>query len=185
MLTLECNSYKISVSNEPTYSFNSSDNRRRYLRETRLDSDKYQFSSVHGLVVERHGEIIASHLLATSGGATGVHDHSLVIVGESCVLAVGPYLVSLSLPTLDVLWSLKADAATVFGIYLSNDGSFLLSHGELTVSRVSLEGEVLWQAGGADIFTEGFSVHDTYVRAVDFEHREYRFDLVTGDSSAG
>ena len=170
--------------NEPAQSFESVDDSHRFLAETRLDSGEYQPSSKHGLVVEVRDKVVASHLLATSGGATGVHDHSAIIAGDSCVVAVGPYLVSLSLPMLDISWALEADPATVFGVHLSLDRSFLLTHGELLISRISFDGEVSWQAGGADIFTERFSVHDEQVRAVDFENREYVFDIATGDASA-
>jgi hypothetical protein len=93
---------------------------------------------------------------------------------------VRPYVVSLTLPNLEVLWSTEVDPATCFGIHPTVDGLALISHGELEIARVALSGEVLWSAGGADIFSEGLTVTDTEVHVGDFNHDRYVFDVETG-----
>ncbi len=180
MLELFYKSSNIRIHDEPTFTFASSDNPRIYKYESRLDSGKYRYSSAHGVTVVADNVVIASHLVATCGGATGVHNNSAVVVDDRCVVAVGPYLVAFSLPTLEIDWSTQVDLATAFGVHLSADGNFLLSHGELTICRINFDGQIEWQARGTDIFSEGLFVEDTCVRVVDFDKCEYQFDLATG-----
>jgi hypothetical protein len=153
---------------------------RHYPRELRLDRDgNYRASSRHGVLCTAEG-LNESLLLSTAGGATGVHEHSLLLVEDACLVAVGPHMVCLSLPHLELQWSREADDATCFGIHLAPDGRSLISHGEMTIARISLAGDSIWRVGGADIFTGDFSVHASFVRAEDFYGTVYRFDLETG-----
>ena len=185
MLEFPYKSSCIRIVNEPTYTLGSADNIRDYECESRLDSGEYSPSSLHGVAVIADDAKVASHLVATSGGATGIHDNSAVVVDERCILAVGPYLVAFRLPSLEIDWSTEVDLATAFGVHLSSAGDCLFSHGELTICRLNFDGQIEWQEGGADIFTEGFSVEDTCVRVVDFNNRKYRFDLASGKPIAG
>ena len=41
---------------------------------------------------------------------------------------------------------------------------------------------VAWSAGGRDIFTEGFELHEHHAEAIDFYGARYRFELETGRS---
>ncbi len=180
MLEIPYKSSRIRILDEPTYTLESADNARKYEYESRLGSGKYRPTSAHGVAAIANDEVIASHLFVAPGGASGVHDKSAVVVEDRCILAVGPYLVAIRLPSLEIAWSTQVDPATAFGVYLSADGSCLFSHGELTISRLNFDGQIEWQEGGADIFSEGFAVEDKCVRAVDFDNREYCFDPASG-----
>ena len=122
MLEFPYKSSRIRILNEPTYTLGSADNVRDYEFESRLDSGEYSPSSVHGVAVIADDVIVASHLVATSGGATGVHDSSAVVLDDRCILAVGPYLVAFRLPSLEIDWSTEVDLATAFGVHLSTAG---------------------------------------------------------------
>ena len=124
-------------------------------------------------------------LLCSAGGASGVHARSLCILRDRCFVAVGPYVASLSLPTLEVLWSTQVDSATCFGVHPTVDGTSLISHGELEVSRLTLAGEILWTAGGADVFSESMVVTKTEVHIQDFNRDSYVFDVETGERLQG
>jgi hypothetical protein len=50
------------------------------------------------------------------------------------------------------------EKATCFGVHYDRDHDALISHGEPSICRFSVEGAIFWSAGGADIFTEGFSL---------------------------
>jgi hypothetical protein len=171
----------LTLLKEPTYTAGSADNARDYERE-------YDFargnrpSSVHGLICREPDGGEHSCVLLAGGGADGVHEHSAVIADGRCFVAVGHVICSLSLPALDLGWVTKVDEVTCFGVYYSPEYDSLLSHGELEVARVSLAGEVVWSAGGRDIFTEGFRVVGDYVEAIDFAGRVYRFEIGTGRS---
>ncbi|MFX5957076.1 hypothetical protein ABTF01_22020, partial [Acinetobacter baumannii] len=53
-------------------------------------------------------------------------------------------------------WCLCVDTMTCFGVYWDVPNEALISHGEIQISRLSLEGEEIWAATGEDIFTQGF-----------------------------
>jgi len=87
---------------------------------------------------------------------------------------------SLHLPTLDLEWHTQTDWATCFGVYHSLKHKCFISYGELEIARVSYSGEIIWQASGKDIFTNGFVLHDDYIETIDFNDEQYRIDVETG-----
>jgi outer membrane protein assembly factor BamB len=171
----------LTMTNEPTWSFESADNGRQYGRRLILGNAKRsEVVSTHGLtniLVDGRG---FSTLLGARGGASGVHEHSCLVLGESCYVAIGPYVASLSLPTLELQWATETDDATCFGVHgCPVEGAFI-SHGELLIALVTTSGQVLWRAGGADVFSGPVRVTEAHVYAEDFEGRHYCFDLRTG-----
>ena len=72
--------------------------------------------------------------------------------------------------------------ATCFGLYWESSCGFLISHAELEISRLSLEGYLVWQASGADVFSEGFRLLPGYIEVVDFNGSVYRLDYVTHEA---
>ena len=169
----------LQVVNEPAYTLSSADNAVRYPVEVNLDPQNRP-SSVHGLLLA--GSPIA--LFANSGGTSGVHEHSAVFVDGFLYLAVGDSVICLSLLPFQVRWKFKADDATCFGVYYDQPHNALLSHGELSITRFNRDGTVVWAASGADIFSEGFSLHSQYVEAIDFGGRLYKFKYSDGKPSA-
>ena len=124
--------------------------------------------------------MVSSCILLAGGGASRIHDHSAIILNGFCIVAVGPFVVSLSLSSLELDWVTQSDDATCFGVYHCPDHRCLISHGELEISRLSYAGSVEWHSGGADIFSGGFCLDGDVIRVVDFCDREYAFDIATG-----
>ena len=168
---------RVTLINEPVYSFGSADNVRRYNTEVDL-TDGCQPSSIHGLTVDGRPTMV----IADSGGASGVHEHSLLIHDTRVYVAVGAHVVCFTLGNSSPDWTLKTDEATCFGVHYSRQHDALISHGELEIARFSPDGRILWSAGGADIFSEGFALLDESIEAVDFDGRRYSFDYATGES---
>ena len=168
---------RVQIVNEPGYSFGSADNSRRYVTEVDL-TDGYRPSSVHGVIVDDRPTLV----IGDAGGASGVHDHSLLILDSRAFVAVGAHVVCFTIGNLRHDWALKTDGATCFGVYYDRDHDALISHGELSICRFSREGEIIWSAGGADIFSEGFSMLPEHIEAIDFDHRVYHFDYRTGQT---
>ena len=165
----------IELVNEPTYSFGSSDNIRRYPLERAL-ADRSLRSSTHGVLLD--GEPAA--VVSSSGGASTIHEHSGVVEGGSLYIAVGDSVVCMNLRPFEIKWSVQVDAATCFGIYFDARHNALISHGELEIARLSSDGVILWSQSDADIFSEGFSILPGYVEAIDFNGQTYRFGYETG-----
>ena len=148
-----------------------------------LDSPGFQASTRHAVKVVDSAGNSRSCMLIAGGGASGVHDRSALLHHGRLIVAVGSRACSLNLPSLDLDWNVEVDDATCFGIYYSAKHDCYVSHGELTIARVALDGNVVWLAGGKDVFSEGFTLYDDFAEVVDFNHERYRVDLRTGDSS--
>ncbi len=167
----------VRIVDEPTYTFGSQDNLRRYPLELCLDCS---VSSVHGVELNECSVMI----VGASGGGSSVYPHSAVVLDDKLYLAVGYRVACLSLDLPHrLVWSTQVDIATCFGIYWDNARRALISHGEIEIARLSLDGNVIWSAGGADIFTEGVRLLPDYIEVVDFNHTVYRVDYVTGTSN--
>jgi hypothetical protein len=176
-LVLTCDLDKIKIVNEPTYTFGSVDNARRYKYEIPLVFDQRP-SSIHGVLLNDEPIVV----FGGGGGCSTVHEHSGLVLDSKLYLAVGDRIVCFVPFGQCLAWSSKVDSATCFGIYYNPSRHALLSHGELEIARIDETGELLWSSSGADIFSEGFRLEDEYISAVDFDGREYRFSYETGSS---
>jgi hypothetical protein len=165
----------LEVLNEPGYAFQSPANPRRYPFELNL-AGRFRPSSVHGILAE--GAPLA--VFGASGGATGVHARSLLSRAANHYLAVGPFVISFSCTPFRYNWALEVDPATCFGVHLHEASGALISHGELQLSRFTEAGQIVWTAGGADIFTGDIEILSEHVRITDFNGRAYCFDYESG-----
>ena len=149
----------------------------------RLNPSPYEPTSRHVVeVADEKGHSRACVLIA-GGGATTVHAHSALVQGRNLIIAVGPRLCALGLPDLDLRWNVAVDQATCFGVHYSSKHNCFISHGELEIARVALDGSIVWTVGGKDIFTEALTLHDDYLDAIDFNHEKYRIEIESGRSS--
>jgi hypothetical protein len=166
----------------PRYDVRSADNVSAPDQEYFIDDDGYRPASRHRVTIRRSDGLATSRVLLAGGGASGIHQHSAFVRGDTCFIAVGPFVCALELPTLRLLWHTRVDPATCFGVYDAPIYASIVSHGELEISRLSYSGQLLWSAGGRDILSEGFELHEHHAEAVDFDGTRYRFELETGQS---
>jgi hypothetical protein len=172
-LVLETPQGEVTIFNESTYSFRSTDNTRRYETEICLSAE--HLNSVHGVRAEGKWSTVFG-----ASGCTTVHQHSAIDVDGRLFLAVGDHVVCLNLVTGLKEWSRQADPVTCFGVHWDCDHQALISHGELQISRLSVTGDEIWSATGADIFSEGFSCREDAIEVIDFNRSVYLFDYRTG-----
>jgi hypothetical protein len=173
-LVIETCEGEVAIFDEPNYSFGSADNLRTYDVEIRLDSEN--ITSAHGVKIDGRW----SAIFGAGGGCSTVHHHSAVEVGGCLYLAVGDQVACMNLVTGSKEWSRRVDPATCFGVYWDRSHAALISHGELQISRLSLQGEEIWNAAGADIFSQGFKCLGNGIEVIDFNGSVYLFDYRTG-----
>jgi hypothetical protein len=178
VMPINCSIGQIELINEPTYAFGSMDNARRYGFSKHLDS-KFGPTSIHGVIL--NGEPLA--VLGDSGGCSGVHAHSAIVLDGILFLAIGRHVVCLRPAPFEFRWALQTDPTTCFGVHYNVAHHALVSHGELEIARFTEEGSLLWSESGADIFSEGFALGPQFVEVRDFEGRSYRFNYADGNST--
>ena len=181
---LQSGQFKVVVAYEspslPDFDPRSADNVVMAEREVFLGDRSYRPSSRHRVSILHGNTAIATRILCAVGGATGVHDHSVLVRGDVCCVAVGPFVCALRIPDLALAWQTEVDGATCFGIYDAPAFQSIISHGECEIARLDYDGNLIWSSGGRDIFTEGFSLFDEHIDVVDFEGQHYRFDILSG-----
>ena len=171
--------YRIDIYDEQTFTEGSADNVNEY-DLVYFDKSDYQFTSVYGIKVFQGDRLIKSAIIGSIGGKTAIHNTSTIIENDRLLVFCSDTIFCLSIPDLTLLWRTQADLATCFEIYKYKD-SYII-HGELEITRLDKDGKILWQQGGADIFTtldgkESFSITDNYILVTDWENRKYKFDF--------
>jgi hypothetical protein len=172
--------HAIEMIDEPCYSFGSVDNTRHYDHEFVLVEPLDHLVSKHGLQCFFDGDLRASAVLGAAGGATGVHQRSCVLLADRALVAVGDRLAALRLPDLRLLWQVRADGATCFGLHAVPDERHVIVHGELDISRFTIEGSLQWKVHGRDILTGVSELRDGVLVVSDFNGEEYRIDIERG-----
>ena len=186
MLRLHCREMELVIENVPHYGVAEGDSACRFDREIRLDaSSDIDTTSKHSVTTLQSSEQVASVILLAGGGASGIHEHSALVLDDDLLLAVGPYIARLAIPSLDTRWIAETDDATCFGVFYSPRHRLILSHGELDIAALRPDGTIVWSAGGADIFANGFTLDDNLIYARDFNDRDYTFEIATGASCGG
>jgi len=171
----------VKIVNDPDYSPGSADNIYFYQQEHFLSGINCpHVNSLHAVRVFEQSIEVSSCILLAEGVTTEVHDNSAVMHNDVCVVAVGPYMVALSIPTLEIQWVTIADEYTCFGVFHSVKHKTFISHGENEIARVTYDGKIVWHKGGADIFSGKCHLEDDKIIVHDFDDRRYIFDVGTG-----
>ena len=105
MLILRSGDYTIEVSNsDPPFRRGSADNVKAY-DCVYCFGDSSLFTSQHTIRLQKFGQPIKSCLLSSDGGASGIHARSAIVSRNRCIIAVGPYIAALDVPSLELLWA--------------------------------------------------------------------------------
>lgn len=170
--------YEIDIYRDDTFNPRSVDNSHHY-DFIYFNADDYIMPTMLGIKVFEQGTQLASAIIGSIGGGTGVHENSVIFEDSRMVICCSDSVFCLSIPHLTLNWQTKADSATCFEIFKYED-SYII-HGEMEISRLGKDGKILWQQSGADIFTtldgeQDFILTDDLILAKDFEGQTYKFD---------
>ena len=170
--------YKIEIFTDKTYEVDSAENTNEYDFEYLEAENKYNSTFV-GIKLYENEALKKSILIGSEGGNTGINENSKIIEENRILICCADKIFCLSFPELNLLWKTKADEMTCFEIFKKDN--FYIVHGELEISKLDENGKILWQKGGADIFTtisgkNDFELNEKYIIATDWENRIYKFD---------
>ena len=180
MNRLTAGEFQIEIFSDPDYRLDSADNLHQY-KSIYMNEDSYRATSIYGIKVYKNDTLLSSALVGSSGGGTGIYPNSLIAEPQRLVVCCSNSIFCLAIPTLLLQWKTKADFATCFEVFKYQ--SDYIVHGEVEISRLSADGDLIWQRSGADIFVtldsneDDFVVTDDYILATDWNNRKYKFDF--------
>jgi hypothetical protein len=170
--------YKIEIFTDETYKVGSADNLNKYDLEY-LEAENKRNSTFVGVKIYENQKLVKSTIIGSEGGNSGISENSKIIEENRILICCADKIFCLSFPELNLLWKTKTDYISCFEIFKQND--FYIVHGEMEISKLNENGKILWQKGGADIFTtisgkNVFELNEKYILATDWENRTYKFD---------
>ena len=180
MNLLTAGEFQIDIFSDPDFQRDSTANVHEY-NVVYVNEDGYRSTSAFGIKIYKEGSLLNSALIGASGGGTAIHATGMIVESDRLVICCSNSVFCLAIPTLLLQWKTKADFATCFEIFKYQ--SDYIVHGEVEISRLSADGELLWQHSGADIFVspksneDDFVVTDNYILATDWDNRKYKFDF--------
>ncbi|MBE9577220.1 hypothetical protein [Flavobacterium proteolyticum] len=177
-MTIKHDNLVISIFSDSAYSLDSTDNLNNYDKKY-FDESDYIFPSIYTIKVAKNGEEFSA-VIGSEGGATAASNTSVIVDNNKLFMCCGDSVYCLSLPELNLNWKTKADMITCFELFKIDN--FFIVHGELQISRLSLEGVIEWQQSGKDIFVtpngkNDFEIKNGIIIAKDCDNDEYKFDF--------
>ena len=177
----------IQIFEDRTYSPKSNDNINNYSLEyfSKIDGC---YNSRFGIIIKKSDKILNSVIILGDGGYAGPPDNSRYIIEDNfIIICCGNTLFSISLPSFELNWTKEVDFATAFEIYKMNDDYII--RGELTITRIDKNGEIIWQKYGSDIFVTPdssfyFKIIGNNICTISWDGREYKFDYNNGEDKS-
>jgi len=109
-----------------------------------------------------------------------LNEKGILLDNDRLLITCGYEVFCILLPSLKLLWHTQVDMATCFEIAPYQDD--YITHGEMEISRLNRQGEILWQFSGKDIFvspiecTPAFTLTPKGIELVDFNYESYFID---------
>ena len=171
--------YHIEFLSDPAFSPDSVDNLYLY-NKVYFNPKEYHFPSIFGIKIIENDKLVESAVLGVRGGATEVHENSYILSKNRLYICCGNFVFCFSIPDLEIIWKVEVDKSTCFRIFSVGD-DFIIN-GEMAISRIDRNGNIIWQRGGRDLFvtndgTNHFSIKGNIISVKDFENNFYKFDL--------
>jgi outer membrane protein assembly factor BamB len=175
--------YQIDIFKYPFSHYSAVDGEEKY-DLLHFQENEYSLPTIIGIKIYHSDGLLKSALLGAQGGGTTVHKTSFITELNRIVTCCSDTIFCLSIPDLSLIWKTKADQSTCFEIFKYNTDYIV--HGELEITRLDNNGNILWQREGADIFTtlnsveSDFIITQDHILATDWGNRKYKFDFDGG-----
>ena len=177
-LWLYKDSYQIEIIDET----NLDDNQKvltRYQERHPYDREVGDYDQLIGIRLYENEEPIGKVLLVADTYNV-LNEKGILLDNDRLLVACGYEVFCIFLPSLELLWHMQVDMATCFEIAPYQDD--YITHGEVEISRLNKQGEILWQFSGKDIFvspierTPSFTLTPEGIELVDFNYESYLID---------
>jgi len=179
MHTFNTEGYDIKLNDNFTHDTASVDNLERFDAVYFSDAGNYPTSKI-AIEIFNDDALLKRVLIGASGGNTAVNANSFVYETDRLVICCCDTIFCLSIPELTLHWNTQADTASCFQVFKYQ--SDYIIHGEMEISRIGHNGQIMWSQGGADIFLtlegiDDFKITNEGIFATDFNYRKYHLDF--------
>ena len=143
-------------------------------------NDEYKTGFAYGITTG--GIPLAAIAVPPWGPPLG--EKSAIIWHERLYLLAAKRVACFSLKPFALIRSVDVGSVCCFGLHLVPTRDMLICHGEMDITRLSADVEIIWQQGGRDILAGRFTLGADYIEVIDFNDDLYRFDYGTGQPLA-
>jgi len=177
-LWLYKNSYQIEIKAIEDKNDNTFFERHYFATET--EEERTFHTPQVAVYLYQSEEKIISVLLEGEGCTCGIGKENVLLDDDRLLVASGNIVFCILLPSLELLWHTQVDMATCFEIAPYQED--YITHGEVEISRLNRQGEILWQFSGKDILvspierTPSFTLTPEGIELVDFNYESYFID---------
>ncbi len=172
---------RITINEDQGYTYGSADNIQSYVFEYLLNcSNRVDIISNCAIQVTDEFEEVVSCILLANGYWTHIHEHSVIVHDNSCIVAVGCCVASVSLPHLQLEWSKIVDDSKCEEIHTVANGKNLITRGSNRIACLTYRGKLIWEIKGGYEFFNGFCLHEKHLEIIDWDHNTCCLDLATG-----
>ncbi len=91
-------------------------------------------------------------LIINEGSHVPLSIDSMLHKDEAIYFCSGKFVCKWHVTQMILMWRIELDFTSCFTIKFLDNGSSILVSGELTLSKIDLEGNILWSYSGSDIF---------------------------------
>jgi hypothetical protein len=123
-----------------------------------------------------NGNIIKNILINSLGKNTMFHNNTIWLDHDKILICCGNKVFHFQIPEMKLIWSLTLDPVACYEFYKIPDG--FIAHGEITISKFNLEGQLLWQTEFLDIIGDNedkkhFMCSSDNIEIIDFSDNHY------------
>lgn len=171
--------YTIKLFDESDYTLGAPSHVRTY-EKIFTDTNDLLVTSQIGVALLAAEELKSSCLIGAVGCGTLIHPQSALLCYNQLIICCSNTVFKLTIPELDLVWKTVSDTITCLGIH--QVGEDYIVHGELEITKIDKNGNIIWQLGGRDIWTtaegtDNFAVYDDHLLATDWQYNTYKIDF--------
>ncbi len=150
--------FSIELLHDDTYTYNSSDNNKMYKFVYKTDESRITLNKCGIIIRDQNEDEVSSAIILSAYGGSYPYPTLTAISNYHLFICASKYLYCLEIPSLEKSWQIQVDDGQAFEVFDIHIG--LIVHGELSISRVSYDGTVLWSKSGPDIFVSEAGKND-------------------------
>ncbi len=124
-------------------------------------------------------QITKELIVVAYGMPSSFNERSFLCLQDSFICTLGEFVIKLSY-TLDTLYWWKGFIGACFALYGIQNLQFFILHNELSIIKMDMNGKILWEFAGRDIFLLPINIEEDAIFVIDDLNNKYKIDVING-----